>query len=68
MTAGAIAVPTIIPLRAPTPGQHKTCIDSNTKIELRSGLSLQYAISRIPSVELKWILLSQYVVGVLCYC
>ena len=37
MTAGSVAVPTIVPLRAPIPGQHKTTIDSNTKIELRSG-------------------------------
>lgn len=38
MTAGAVCVPTIVPLRAPIPGQHKTCIDTNTKIELRSGM------------------------------
>ena len=39
MTAGAVAVPTIMPLRAPVPGQHKSAIDTNTKIELRSGTS-----------------------------
>ena len=37
MTAGAVSVPTIVPLRAPQPGQHKTCIDTNTKVELRTG-------------------------------
>ena len=37
MTAGSVVVPTIIPLRAPQPGQHKTCIDTNTKVELKSG-------------------------------
>ncbi|CAH1791938.1 unnamed protein product [Owenia fusiformis] len=36
MTAGSIAVPTIVPLRAPIPGQHKTAIDSNTRIEIAS--------------------------------
>lgn len=48
MAAGAICVPTIIPLRAPVPGQHKTCIDSNTKIELRSetpGVTIYYTIT-----------------------
>jgi len=39
MTAGAVAVPTIVPLRAPVPGKHKTYIDSNTKIELNSGIN-----------------------------
>ena len=43
MTAGAVAVPTIMPLRAPIPGQHKSTIDTNTKIELRSGMET-YAI------------------------
>ena len=37
MTAGSIAVPTVIPLRAPIPGRPKTAIDSNTKIELKTG-------------------------------
>ncbi|KAK7477462.1 hypothetical protein BaRGS_00031286 [Batillaria attramentaria] len=36
MTAGSVAVPTIIPLRFPVAGTHKTAIDSNTKIELRT--------------------------------
>ncbi|KAJ8308223.1 hypothetical protein KUTeg_013097 [Tegillarca granosa] len=36
MTAGSIAVPTIIPLRAPQPGRPKLSIDSNTKIELNT--------------------------------
>ncbi|KAL3873518.1 hypothetical protein ACJMK2_036625 [Sinanodonta woodiana] len=34
MTAGSIAVPTVVPLRPPLPGRSKTSIDSNTKIEL----------------------------------
>jgi len=37
MTAGAVAVPTIVPLRAPLAGQSKGVIDSDTKLELRSG-------------------------------
>ncbi|CAD5118152.1 DgyrCDS6888 [Dimorphilus gyrociliatus] len=36
MTAGAIGVPTVIPLRVPIPGQVKNSVDTNTKIELRS--------------------------------
>ena len=35
--AGSISVPTIIPLRTPMPGQHKTVIDNETLIELHSG-------------------------------
>ncbi|ELU16303.1 hypothetical protein CAPTEDRAFT_151808 [Capitella teleta] len=45
MTAGAVVVPTIVPLRAPVPGQHKTCIDTNTRLELRSetaGATIYY--------------------------
>ena len=38
MTAGSIAVPTVIPLRPPIPGRPKSAIDSNTKIELRTGI------------------------------
>ena len=37
MTAGAVSVPTIMPLRAPIPGQHKAAINTNTQVELRSG-------------------------------
>lgn len=40
MTAGAVAVPTIVPLRPPHPGKHKTAVDSSTKIELKSGIVL----------------------------
>jgi hypothetical protein len=36
MTAGAVAVPTIVPLRAPYLGQHKTAVDTATRIELHS--------------------------------
>ncbi|ESP01615.1 hypothetical protein LOTGIDRAFT_238231 [Lottia gigantea] len=36
MTAGSVIVPTIIPLRQPTPGRSKLAIDSNTKIEIKS--------------------------------
>ena len=41
MTAGSIAVPTVIPLRPPLSGRPKNSIDCNTKIELRTGLYLQ---------------------------
>ncbi|KAL8622872.1 hypothetical protein ACOMHN_026993 [Nucella lapillus] len=34
MPAGSVAAPSIIPLRAPLPGQHKSIISSNIKIEL----------------------------------
>ena len=37
MAAGAVAVPTIVPLRPPVIGQHKTAVDTGTKIELHSG-------------------------------
>jgi len=37
MTAGAIAVPTVMPLRLPVAGKAKNSIDSNTRIEIRSG-------------------------------
>jgi hypothetical protein len=37
MTAGSIAVPTIVPLRAPAPGKLKNVIDTQTPIELRTG-------------------------------
>lgn len=36
MTAGSIAVPTIIPLRAPVAGKLKHVIDINTAVELRT--------------------------------
>ncbi|XP_012946393.1 double zinc ribbon and ankyrin repeat-containing protein 1 [Aplysia californica] len=48
MTAGSIAVPTVIPLRPPLPGRPKTAIDSNTKIELRTesaGAVIHYTIN-----------------------
>ena len=38
MTAGSIAVPTVIPLRPPMPGRPKSNIDSNTKVELKTGV------------------------------
>ncbi len=37
MAAGAVAVPSIIPLRVPIPGKNKSEIDTNTFIELRTG-------------------------------
>lgn len=37
MTAGAIIVPAIVPLRPPIPGKSKLSIDTNTKIELSTG-------------------------------
>ena len=42
MTAGSIAVPTIVPLRPPIPGKPKTSIDSNTKVELSTGDCMIY--------------------------
>lgn len=45
MTAGSIAVPTIIPLRVPQPGRPKLSIDSNTKIELNTGNGYNTAAS-----------------------
>lgn len=48
MTAGSIAVPTIIPLRLPQHGRSKTSIDSNTKIELHSDskdVDIHYTIN-----------------------
>ena len=39
MTAGSIAVPTIIPLRAPITGKLKNFIDTHTPIELRTETS-----------------------------
>jgi hypothetical protein len=39
MTAGSVAVPTIIPLRAPVAGKLKNVIDTYTPIELRSETS-----------------------------
>ncbi|XP_059174678.1 double zinc ribbon and ankyrin repeat-containing protein 1-like [Physella acuta] len=48
MTAGSIAVPTVIPLRPPLPGRPKTSIDSNTKIELKTesaGADIYYTIN-----------------------
>ncbi|XP_052765985.1 double zinc ribbon and ankyrin repeat-containing protein 1-like isoform X2 [Mya arenaria] len=48
MTAGSIAVPTIVPLRPPIPGRSKTSIDSNTKIELSTesnGAKIYYTIN-----------------------
>ena len=38
MTAGSIAVPLIIPLRAPIIGKSKNSIDTSTPIELKTGL------------------------------
>ncbi|KAK2183985.1 hypothetical protein NP493_288g03000 [Ridgeia piscesae] len=48
MTAGAITVPTIVPLRAPLPGQHKSYIDSSTPVELNSdtpGVTIYYTVN-----------------------
>ncbi|XP_053169555.1 double zinc ribbon and ankyrin repeat-containing protein 1 isoform X5 [Hemicordylus capensis] len=38
MTAGSILVPQVIPLRIPTPGKTKYEIDTNTLVELKSGI------------------------------
>ncbi|GFO03818.1 ankyrin repeat-containing protein c20orf12-like protein [Plakobranchus ocellatus] len=48
MTAGSIAVPTVIPLRPPLSGRPKNSIDCNTKIELRTesrDASIYYTIN-----------------------
>ncbi|XP_005992979.1 double zinc ribbon and ankyrin repeat-containing protein 1 [Latimeria chalumnae] len=47
MTAGAIAVPQIIPLRVPLPGKSKYEIDTNTLIEIKSdtpSVSIYYTL------------------------
>uniref|UniRef100_H2YJ20 DZANK-type domain-containing protein n=1 Tax=Ciona savignyi TaxID=51511 RepID=H2YJ20_CIOSA len=47
MTAGSIAVPTVMPLRLPTAGRTKNSIDSNTLIEIRSetpGTKIFYTV------------------------
>ena len=40
MTAGSIVVPAIVPLRTPIPGKTKSSIDTNTKIELSTGMMI----------------------------
>ena len=67
MTAGSIAVPTVIPLRSPIPGLPKSVIDSNVKIEVRTGtilyvlwinvIQILYLICSIfyPMLTIKWI-------------
>ena len=57
MTAGAILVPSIIPLRSPMVGQMKNIIDTETLIEMRSGMlrlkwidSIIKIIHRFPSI------------------
>ena len=42
MTAGSIAVPTIVPLRPPIVGKLKNVIDTCTPIELRTGWILKF--------------------------
>nr|XP_009860289.1 double zinc ribbon and ankyrin repeat-containing protein 1 [Ciona intestinalis] len=47
MTAGSIAVPTVMPLRVPVAGRPKNSIDSNTLIEIRSdtpGTKIYYTV------------------------
>jgi hypothetical protein len=47
MTAGSIAVPTIMPLRAPVVGKLKNLIDTCTPIELRTGFfMINYSYSK----------------------
>lgn len=38
MTAGSICVPQIIPLRVPVPGKGKYDVDTNTPVEIKSGM------------------------------
>ena len=40
MTAGFVAVPTIVPLKAFTAGERKNHVDTATKIELKSGVHM----------------------------
>lgn len=42
MTAGSIAVPSIVPLRVPSYGRPKNIIDTYTPIELKSGKLEKY--------------------------
>lgn len=46
MTAGSIAVPTIVPLRVPINGKPKNIIDTNTPIELKTGYYRLILINR----------------------
>lgn len=39
MTAGSVSVPQIIPLRLPLPGKAKHEIDTNTHVEIKSGIN-----------------------------
>ena len=43
MTAGSIAVPTIVPLRVPSSGKSKNHIDTSTPIELKTGEYYQHS-------------------------
>ena len=69
MTAGAIAVPTVMPLRMPVAGVPKNHIDSNTLIEIQSGIIMQkffvqllflklvfaYAVLRMQFIDLHFV-------------
>lgn len=39
MTAGSVSVPQVIPLRIPLPGKAKHEIDTNTLVEIKSGMN-----------------------------
>lgn len=42
MTAGSVSVPQVIPLRTPLPGKAKHEIDTNTLIEIKSGMNKNF--------------------------
>ncbi|NXX29075.1 DZAN1 protein, partial [Nicator chloris] len=48
MTAGSVSVPQIIPLRIPPPGKAQREIDTNTLIEIKSGMNNKPELIRKP--------------------
>lgn len=42
MTAGSVSVPQVIPLQIPLPGKAKHEIDTNTLVEIKSGMSKSF--------------------------
>lgn len=49
MAAGSVAAPQIVPLRAPVVGKAKNIIDTDTKIELYTGLLRNMALYHLMS-------------------
>ena len=50
MTAGSVAVPTIIPLKAPSGPKH--VVDSATEIELQSGIAVLWNRPTGPKIQI----------------